>query len=271
MPFGIGQIGKAFRNEITPGNFIFRTREFEQMELEFFCKPGTDLEWYDYWKNYCMNFLYDLGIKKENLQFVEYAKEELAHYANATSDIIYNFPFSDTYEELWGIADRTNYDLTKHQTHSGESMLYLDPETNEKYIPYVVEPSVGVDRLMLALLCDAYDEEIINEKDSRVVLHLHPAIAPFVAAIFPLSKALSEKAQEVLDILSKEFNVEYDEAGSIGKRYRRQDAIGTPYCITIDFDTEADQSVTVRDRDSMEQQRIKIQDLVEFLRNKVTL
>ena len=271
VPFGIGQIGKAFRNEITPGNFIFRTREFEQMELEFFCKPGTDLEWYDYWKNYCMNFLYDLGIKKENLQFVEYAKEELAHYANATSDIIYNFPFSDTYEELWGIADRTNYDLTKHQTHSGESMLYLDPETNEKYIPYVVEPSVGVDRLMLALLCDAYDEEIINEKDSRVVLHLHPAIAPFVAAIFPLSKALSEKAQEVLDILSKEFNVEYDEAGSIGKRYRRQDAIGTPYCITIDFDTEADQSVTVRDRDSMEQQRIKIQDLVEFLRNKVTL
>ena len=271
IPFGIGQIGKAFRNEITPGNFIFRTREFEQMEMEFFCKPGTDGQWYDFWKNYCMNFLYDLGLKKENIQVIEYEPTELAHYAKATSDILYNFPFSDTFEELWGIANRTDYDLTRHQEFSGENLTYLDPETNERYIPYVIEPSVGVDRLMLALLCDAYDEEMINEKDTRVVMHLHPSIAPFVAAVLPLSKVLSEKANEVYERLSKEVHCDFDEAGSIGKRYRRQDAIGTPFCITIDFDTLNDESVTVRDRDSMTQQRMKIEDVVLFLKNKINL
>lgn len=271
IPFGIGQIGKAFRNEITPGNFIFRTREFEQMEMEFFCKPGTDGQWYDFWKNYCMNFLYDLGLKKENIQVIEYEPTELAHYAKATSDILYNFPFSDTFEELWGIANRTDYDLTRHQEFSGENLTYLDPETNERYIPYVIEPSVGVDRLMLALLCDAYDEEMINEKDTRVVMHLHPSIAPFVAAVLPLSKVLSEKANEVYEMLSKEVHCDFDEAGSIGKRYRRQDAIGTPFCITIDFDTLNDESVTVRDRDSMTQQRMKIEDVVLFLKNKINL
>lgn len=271
VPFGIGQIGKAFRNEITPGNFIFRTREFEQMEMEFFCKPGTDSMWYDYWKNHCMHFLYDLGIKKDNLKFIEYEPTELAHYAKATCDILYNFPFSETFEELWGIANRTDYDLTKHQQYSGENMTYLDPETNERYIPYVVEPSVGVDRLMLALLCDAYDEEVINEKDTRVVMHLHPSIAPYVAAILPLSKSLSNKANEVYDMLSKHFHIDYDEAGSIGKRYRREDAIGTPYCITIDFDTENDNSVTIRNRDTMQQERVKIEDLVTFLDSKMTL
>ncbi len=271
IPFGIGQIGKAFRNEITPGNFIFRTREFEQMEMEFFCKPGTDGHWYDFWKNYCMNFLYDLGLKKENIQVIEYEPTELAHYAKATSDILYNFPFSDTFEELWGIANRTDYDLTRHQEFSGENLTYLDPETNERYIPYVIEPSVGVDRLMLALLCDAYDEEMINEKDTRVVMHLHPSIAPFVVAVLPLSKVLSEKANEVYERLSKEVHCDFDEAGSIGKRYRRQDAIGTPFCITIDFDTLNDESVTVRDRDSMTQQRMKIEDVVLFLKNKINL
>ena len=270
VPFGIGQIGKAFRNEITPGNFIFRTREFEQMELEFFCKPNTDLEWYDYWKNYCMNFLLDLGIRKENLQFVEYAKEELAHYAAATSDILYNFPFSDTFEELWGIADRTDFDLTRHQQYSGENLAYLDPETNERYIPYVVEPSVGVDRLMLALLCDAYDEEDLDGQ-SRVVLHLHPQIAPYVCAVFPLSKQLSAKASEVHDLLLEHFTCDYDEAGSIGKRYRREDAIGTKYCITVDFDTENDNCVTVRDRDSMEQVRVPLDKLVEYIETRTKL
>ena len=271
VPFGIGQIGKAFRNEITPGNFIFRTREFEQMELEFFCKPGTDSQWYDYWKNQCMTFLLDLNLKPENLQFIEYEPQELAHYAKATSDILYKFPFADGFEELWGIANRTDYDLSRHQQFSGENMTYLDPETNERYTPYVVEPSVGVDRLMLALLCDAYDEEVINEKDTRIVLHLHPFVAPFKASVLPLSKALSEKANEVFDLISKEFNCDYDEAGSIGKRYRRADAIGTPYCITVDFDTQNDNCVTIRDRDSMQQERVAISDLVEFLRNKVTL
>ena len=271
VPFGICQIGKAFRNEITPGNFIFRTREFEQMELEFFCKPGTDFEWYDFWKKQCMQFLLDLGIKQENLQFVEYEPNELAHYAKATSDILYNFPFADTYEELWGIAARTNYDLSRHQEYSGENMSYLDPETNERYIPHVVEPSVGVDRLFLALLCDAYDEEVINEKDTRIVLHLHPAIAPYLATVLPLSKALSAQANEVYDMLAKEFHVEYDEAGSIGKRYRRQDAIGTPYCITVDFDTQNDNAVTVRNRDTMQQERIAISDLVNYLREKVRI
>ena len=270
VPFGIGQIGKAFRNEITPGNFIFRTREFEQMELEFFCKPNTDLEWYKFWKEYCMKFLLDLGIKENNLKFVEYEKEELAHYAAATSDILYNFPFSDTYEELWGIADRTDFDLSRHQASSGENMLYLDPETNEKYIPYVVEPSVGVDRLMLALLCDAYDEEDLDGQ-TRVVLHLHPQIAPFVAAVFPLSKALSPKATEIHDMLLKHFTCDYDESGSIGKRYRREDAIGTKYCITVDFDTENDNCVTVRDRDTMTQERISIDKLVDYIGDKIKL
>ena len=218
-----------------------------------------------------MHFLYDLGIKKDNLKFIEYEPTELAHYAKATCDILYNFPFSETFEELWGIANRTDYDLTKHQQYSGENMTYLDPETNERYIPYVVEPSVGVDRLMLALLCDAYDEEVINEKDTRVVMHLHPSIAPYVAAILPLSKSLSNKANEVYDMLSKHFNIDYDEAGSIGKRYRREDAIGTPYCITIDFDTENDNSVTIRNRDTMQQERVKIEDLVTFLDSKMTL
>ena len=271
VPFGICQIGKAFRNEITPGNFIFRTREFEQMELEFFCKPGTDFEWYDFWKKQCMQFLLDLGIKQENLKFVEYEPNELAHYAKATSDILYNFPFADTYEELWGIAARTNYDLSRHQEYSGENMSYLDPETNERYIPHVVEPSVGVDRLFLALLCDAYDEEVINEKDTRIVMHLHPAIAPYLAAVLPLSKALSAQANDVYDMLCKEFHIEYDEAGSIGKRYRRQDAIGTPFCITVDFETANDQKVTVRHRDSMQQERVAISELVEFLRSKTRI
>ena len=269
VPFGICQIGKAFRNEITPGNFIFRTREFEQMELEFFCKPGTDFEWYDFWKKQCFQFLLDLGIKEENLQFVEYEPNELAHYAKATSDILYNFPFADTYEELWGIAARTNYDLSRHQEYSTENMSYLDPETNERYIPHVVEPSVGVDRLLLALLCDAYDEEVINEKDTRIVMHLHPAIAPYLAAILPLSKALSAQANEVYDMLAKEFHIEYDETGSIGKRYRRQDAIGTPYCITVDFDTANDNAVTIRNRDTMQQERVAISELVNYLREKV--
>ena len=271
VPFGICQIGKAFRNEITPGNFIFRTREFEQMELEFFCKPGTDFEWYDFWKKQCMQFLLDLGIKQENLQFIEYEPNELAHYAKATSDILYNFPFADSYEELWGIAARTNYDLSRHQEYSGENMSYLDPETNERYIPHVVEPSVGVDRLFLALLCDAYDEEVINEKDTRIVMHLHPAIAPYLAAVLPLSKALSAQANEVYDMLAKEFHIEYDETGSIGKRYRRQDAIGTPYCITVDFDTANDNAVTIRNRDTMQQERVAISDLVNYLREKVKI
>jgi len=271
VPFGIGQIGKAFRNEITPGNFIFRTREFEQMELEFFCKPGTDLEWYKFWKEYCMKFVLDLGIRQDNVKFIEYEPGELAHYAKATSDILYNFPFSDTYEELWGIADRTDYDLTRHQQYSGENMQYLETETGERYIPYVVEPSVGVDRLLLALLCDAYDEETLENGDVRVVLHLHPAIAPYCAAVLPLSKNLGEKAQEVYEMLSKEFHVEYDESGSIGKRYRREDAIGTPYCITYDFDSENDHCVTVRDRDSMKQERVEISKLCDFLKEKVQI
>ena len=271
VPFGICQIGKAFRNEITPGNFIFRTREFEQMELEFFCKPGTDFEWYDFWKKQCFQFLLDLGIKQENLQFIEYEPNELAHYAKATSDILYNFPFADSYEELWGIAARTNYDLSRHQEYSTENMSYLDPETNERYIPHVVEPSVGVDRLLLALLCDAYDEEVINEKDTRIVMHLHPAIAPYLAAVLPLSKALSEQANNVYDMLAKEFHIEYDETGSIGKRYRRQDAIGTPFCITVDFDTANDNAVTIRNRDTMQQERVAISELVNYLREKVRI
>ena len=259
LPFGIGQIGKSFRNEITPGNFIFRTREFEQMEMEFFCKPGEDLQWYEYWKNFCMNWLTNLGLNAESLRFREHTPEELAFYSKGTSDIEYLFPFG--WGELWGIADRTDYDLKTHQEHSGDSLEYLDPQTNEKYLPYCVEPAVGVERLMLAFLCDAYDEEVLNEKDTRVVLHLHPALAPVKACILPLSKQLSASAKEIYAKLADSFVCEYDEAGSIGKRYRRQDAIGTPFCVTIDFDTEKDGCVTVRERDSMEQVRLPISEL----------
>ena len=270
IPFGIGQVGKAFRNEITPGNFIFRTREFEQMELEFFCKPGSDLQWYEFYKKYCFDFLLNLGINKENLKYIEYEPQELAFYSKATCDILYNFPFGG-FEELWGIAHRSDYDLKQHQTFSGENMEYLDPETKEKYIPYVIEPSVGLGRLLLALFCEAYDEEVIKDDDVRVVMHFHPSIAPYKAAILPLSKQLSEKANEIYNMLNKEFAIDYDETGSIGKRYRRQDAIGTPYCLTIDFDTLNDNCLTIRDRDSMQQQRVAINDLIEFLRQHTKL
>ncbi|MBQ8765128.1 MAG: glycine--tRNA ligase [Clostridia bacterium] len=265
VPFGIAQVGKSFRNEITPGNFIFRTREFEQMELEFFCKPGTDLEWFKYWKDYCRDFLLTLGMKEENIRLRDHSPEELSHYSNATTDIEFMFPFG--WGELWGIADRTDFDLTQHQNHSGESMEYIDQITNERYVPYVVEPSLGADRVALAFLCEAYDEEEVGEGDVRTVLRLHPALAPVKAAILPLSKKLGEKADEVYQKLIKKYNCEYDDAGSIGKRYRRQDEIGTPVCITIDFDTLEDESVTVRDRDTMEQKRIKIEELDAYMAN----
>ena len=267
IPFGIAQIGKSFRNEITPGNFTFRTREFEQMELEFFCKPGTDLEWFDYWKDFSWEFLMKLGMKKENLRFRNHEKEELSFYSRATADIEYLFPFG--WGELWGIADRTDYDLKKHMEHSGQDLTYLDPITNERYVPYCIEPSLGADRVTLAFLTDAYDEEELEGGDVRSVLHLHPALAPFKAAIVPLSKKLSEKAHEVYDILRVKFNVDYDETGSIGKRYRREDEIGTPYCITIDFDTLDDESVTIRDRDTMTQIRVKINELETFIEDKI--
>lgn len=266
VPFGIGQIGKSFRNEITPGNFIFRTREFEQMELEFFCKPDTDLEWFDYWKNGCMQFLLDLGLKNENLRFRDHEKEELSFYSKATSDIEYLYPFG--WGELWGIADRTDYDLSRHQEYSKKNLEYLDPETNQKYIPYVIEPSVGADRLFLSVLSDAYEEEQL-EKDSRIVLHLHPAVAPVKVAVLPLTKKQSELATKVYQDLAKEFNVEFDVAGQIGKRYRRQDAIGTPYCVTVDFDSVNDQTVTLRERDSMEQIRLPIDELVSYIQDKI--
>ncbi|GFP77936.1 glycine--tRNA ligase [Clostridium fungisolvens] len=267
VPFGIAQIGKSFRNEITPGNFTFRTREFEQMELEFFCKPGTDMEWFNFWRDYCWNFLLNLGMTKENIRMRDHEQEELSFYSNATSDIEYLFPFG--WGELWGIADRTDYDLTKHQEHSGQDMSYLDPTTNEKYVPYCIEPSLGADRVALAFLADAYEEQELEDGDVRNVLHLHPALAPYKAAILPLSKKLSEKADEVYSELRKKFNVEYDEAGSIGKRYRRQDEIGTPFCITVDFDTLEDNAVTVRDRDTMEQVRIKIEELDNYIAAKL--
>lgn len=267
VPFGIAQIGKSFRNEITPGNFIFRTREFEQMELEFFCKPGTDLEWFNYWRSYCWDFLLNLGMNKDALRMRDHAKEELSFYSNATSDIEFLFPFG--WGELWGIADRTDYDLNKHAEHSGQDMSYLDPITNEKYVPYCIEPSLGADRVALAFLCNAYDEETLEDGDVRTVLHFHPALAPFKAAILPLSKKLSEKSTEVYDMLRKKFNVDYDEAGSIGKRYRRQDEIGTPYCITIDFDTLENNTVTVRDRDTMQQVRLNINELEKFIEEKL--
>ena len=267
LPFGIGQIGKSFRNEITPGNFIFRTREFEQMELEFFCKPGEDEMWYKYWQDYCFNFVKSLGIKEEKLRLREHAKEELAFYSKGTCDIEYLFSFG--WGELLGVADRTDYDLKQHQTHSKSSMEYLDPETNERYVPYCVEPSMGVDRLLLTIMCDAYDEEMVKENDSRTVMRLHPFLAPYKACILPLSKQLKEGAQKIYADLAKHFMIEYDEAGSIGKRYRRQDAIGTPLCITYDFDSETDGCVTVRDRDTMEQVRIKISDLKEYIEKKM--
>ena len=263
VPFGIGQIGKSFRNEITPGNFTFRTREFEQMELEFFCKPDTDLEWFEYWRKYCWQFLLNLGINEDNVRMRDHSKEELSFYSKATSDIEYLFPFG--WGELWGIADRTDYDLSKHQEHSGQDLTYLDPNTNEKYIPYVIEPSLGADRVALAFLVEAYDEEELEGGDTRTVMHIHPALAPYKAAILPLSKKLSGKALEVYGELAKKFNVEYDEGGSIGKRYRRQDEIGTPYCITVDFDTENDGCVTIRDRDTMKQDRVKISELESYI------
>ena len=265
LPFGVGQIGKSFRNEITPGNFVFRTREFEQMELEFFCKPGTDMEWFKYWRGYCEKFLLDLGMTKENIRLRDHSPEELCFYSKGTTDIEFLFPFG--WGELWGIADRTDYDLKQHQTTSGESMEYFDPETNEKYIPYVIEPSLGADRVALAFLCDAYDEEVIDSEknDVRTVLHLHPALAPVKAAVLPLSKKLSENAEKIYLELSKYYNVEFDETGSIGKRYRRQDEIGTPVCITYDFESENDGCVTVRDRDSMKQERIPVGELKAYI------
>lgn len=267
IPFGIGQVGKSFRNEITPGNFTFRTREFEQMELEFFCKPGTDLEWFKYWKDACKNWLLSLGIREEDIRLRDHEKEELSHYSNATTDIEYLFPFG--WGELWGIADRTDFDLKQHMKHSTKSMEYFDTVTNEKYVPYVVEPSLGADRVALAFLCEAYDEEEVDEGDTRVVMHLHPALAPFKACILPLSKKLGEQAMALYAQLSQNYMVDYDDAGSIGKRYRRQDEIGTPLCITYDFDSLEDGCVTVRDRDTMEQERIPMKDLDAYIAEKI--
>ena len=267
VPFGVAQVGKSFRNEITPGQFIFRVREFEQMELEFFCKPGTDLEWFQYWRSYCKNFLLSLGLKEENIRLRDHSPEELCFYSKATTDFEFMFPFG--WGELWGVADRTDYDLTQHQKTSGKSLEYFDPETNEKYIPYVIEPSLGVERLFLAVVCDAYDEEQLEDGTSRTVMHLHPALAPVKAAVLPLSKKLSEKAGELHDELAKYFNVDFDDAGAIGKRYRRQDEIGTPFCITYDFDTETDGCVTVRERDSMQQVRIPLTEVKAYIEERI--
>ena len=267
VPFGIAQVGKSFRNEITPGNFTFRTREFEQMELEFFCKPGTEIEWFNYWKEYCRNWLLSLNVDEKNIVLRDHEQAELAHYSNATTDIEYMVPFGKG--ELWGVASRTDFDLKAHAEHSGEAMDYFDPTTNEKYVPYCIEPSLGADRVTLAFLCEAYDEEEIGEGDVRTVLHFHPALAPFKAAVLPLSKKLSEEAGEVFAELSKYFNCDFDDAQGIGKRYRRQDEIGTPYCITYDFDSKEDGCVTVRDRDTMEQERIKISELKDYILKKI--
>ena len=267
VPFGVAQVGKSFRNEITPGQFIFRVREFEQMELEFFCKPGTDLEWFQYWRTYCKNFLLSLGLKEENIRLRDHSPEELCFYSKATTDFEFMFPFG--WGELWGVADRTDYDLTQHMKTSGKSLEYFDPETNEKYIPYVIEPSLGVERLFLAVVCDAYDEEQLEDGTSRTVMHLHPALAPVKAAILPLSKKLSEKAGELHDELAKHFIVDFDDAGAIGKRYRRQDEIGTPFCITYDFDTENDGCVTVRERDSMQQVRIPLAEVKSYIEERI--
>ncbi len=270
VPFGVAQVGKSFRNEITPGNFIFRVREFEQMELEFFCKPGTDLEWFEYWRSFCKNFLLSLNIKEENLRLRDHSAEELCFYSKATTDFEYLFPFG--WGELWGVADRTDYDLNQHIKTSGKTLDYFDPETNERYVPYVIEPSLGVERLFLTVLVEAYDEENIGTEDKpdvRTVMRFHPALAPFKACVLPLSKKLSEQAGEVYDMLAKKFSVDYDETGSIGKRYRRQDEIGTPLCVTYDFDSVEDGCVTVRDRDTMQQERIKIDDLVSYIEKKI--
>ena len=269
VPFGVAQIGKSFRNEITPGNFIFRVREFEQMELEFFCKPGTDLEWFDYWRSYCRDWLYSLGMKAENLRLRDHDKDELCFYSKATTDFEYLFPFG--WGELWGVADRTDYDLTQHINTSGKALDYFDPTTNERYIPYVIEPSLGVERLFLAVMTEAYDEEVVDAEnnDSRVVLHFHPALAPYKAAVLPLSKKLSAEAEKVYFDLQKKFMVEFDDAGSIGKRYRRQDEIGTPLCITFDFESLEDNCVTVRDRDTMQQERVAIADLAAYIEKKI--
>ena len=275
IPFGVAQIGKSFRNEITPGNFIFRVREFEQMELEFFCKPGTDLEWFDYWRGFCRDWLYSLGVKEENLRLRDHDKDELCFYSKATTDFEYLFPFG--WGELWGVADRTDYDLTQHINTSGKSLDYFDPTTNERYVPYVIEPSLGVERLFLAILTEAYDEEVVDaeKNDTRVVMHFHPALAPYKAAVLPLSKKLGDKATQIYNELSKSFMVDYDDAGSIGKRYRRQDEIGTPFCITVDFETvgddntPADNCVTVRDRDTMEQVRIPVSEVKSYIESKM--
>ena len=267
LPMGIGQVGKSFRNEITPGNFIFRIREFEQMELEFFCKPGTDMEWFEYWRAFCKNWLLSLGMKEEKIRLRDHSPEELCFYSKGTTDIEFAFPFG--WGELWGIADRTDYDLKQHAQYSGEDFTYLDQETGEKFVPYCVEPSLGCDRVTLAFLCNAYEEQEIAEGDVRTVLHLHPALAPYKVAVLPLSKKLSEKAEEVYAKLSKNFMCDYDEAGSIGKRYRREDEIGTPYCVTIDFYTLEDECVTIRDRDIMEQVRVKIDELESYIQDKI--
>ena len=267
VPFGIGQIGKSFRNEITPGNFIFRTREFEQMELEFFCEPGTDLEWFQFWKDFCLNWLESLGMSDKNVRFRDHEAEELSFYSRATTDVEYLFPFG--WGELWGIADRTDYDLTQHQNVSGKDMRYQDPMTNEKYIPYVIEPSLGADRVFLAFLTDELKKEELEGGDSRNVMKIHPALSAYKAAVLPLSKKLSDKAQEVYAQLACDFNVDYDEAGSIGKRYRRQDEIGTPLCVTVDFDTLEDGAVTVRDRDTMEQVRMPIGEVAGYITEKI--
>ncbi|HBA37205.1 MAG TPA: glycine--tRNA ligase [Firmicutes bacterium] len=270
VPFGIGQIGKSFRNEITPGNFIFRVREFEQMELEFFCKPDTDLEWFGFYKNTCLDFLKTIGLKKDNLRYRDHKKEELSFYSKATTDIEYNYPMG--WGELWGIADRTDYDLGVHMEHSKEDLRYLDPETNEKYLPYVIEPSVGLDRLFLAVVCDAYEKELLEGGDEREVLHLHPALAPYKVSILPLIKKVhAEKAKDIYSVLCSEFPVSYDETGSIGKRYRRSDAIGTPFAITIDDETLENDTVTLRDRDTMEQIKIQIKDLKRYINEKIKL
>ncbi|MCL2124615.1 MAG: glycine--tRNA ligase [Oscillospiraceae bacterium] len=269
IPFGIAQIGKSFRNEITPGNFIFRTREFEQMEMEFFCKPGSELEWFDYWRGFCRDWLLSLGLREESIRARDHAKEELSHYSNATTDFEFLFPFG--WGELWGVASRTNFDLTAHQNASGENMEYFDQETGERFIPYVVEPALGPDRMALSILVDAYDEEIVDaeKNDVRTVLHLHPAVAPFKCAVLPLSKKLSPAAEEIYNALRRSFMIDFDDSGSIGKRYRRQDEIGTPYCITYDFESENDACVTIRDRDTMEQERIPIGEISAYIANKV--
>ncbi len=267
IPFGIGQIGKSFRNEITPGNFIFRTREFEQMELEFFCEPGTDLEWFEYWRSFCKEFLLSLGMKEENLRLRDHSKEELSFYSKATTDFEYLFPFG--WGELWGIADRTDYDLSRHSEGSGEKLQYMDPTTNEKYIPYCIEPSVGVDRMMLSFLCDAYDEEELEDNTTRTVLKIHPALAAYKVAVLPLTKKLNDKAMEIYNTLNKHFMTHFDDAGSIGKRYRREDEAGTPFCVTVDFDTLEDGTVTIRNRDTMEQSRMKVDEIIEFVKKEM--